>query len=310
MSEWTLQRTVGSVSVEGTDESVEWLLTARDGIGDVGVRGSLRIRFDAGHREPRYWYHVGSLIHTAPEIGVLQRQRTLTLCSDLCGATELFDLQGDARAAQLLVRAALLWLSRDAPSTHRVFAELSGGRAPNGEAAHAGGAGVAQSSFFNAVLRHFLPASQIEGPGEFGRRPADFSGLLPRHPLYVAMLPSHVQAQIGQAGVDDRHWQAALSEEGLEQARMVSVVDAGPVHEGGLQACRMVQAAGWREVMPLGEISSDADPGLAVAMLLDGERDIAHVVRCRCQTGLLQLQDEDLAARWPAGTKVWCAPCR
>ena len=307
MSEWTIHR-----QVETTPTGAHWHLDARR---DGASAGSLSVRFDVGSVTPRHWYHLGTAMHGAPEIGVMRRQRTLTLCSDLAGATELFDLRAEGDIATLLVQATMLWLAREG-SAAPVFVELPGSRDAGAPPPHGTPYRPEESAFFQAVGRHFLPEGALARQADATRWPPHLAGLLPRHPLYADMLPASVQAVIGRAPGAAAAWIAALDQEGFQSGRAVTVIDGGPVHEGRLNASATARSARWREAfvdafphamrphgVPAGEPPSSLP---ALALVLDDAAQVARLWPAACDEGVLILADP---AALPVGP-AWCAPVR
>jgi arginine/ornithine N-succinyltransferase beta subunit len=310
MSEWTIHR-----RVESTPTGPHWRLSARRGADSATCAGSLSVRFDVGSVMPRHWYHLGTAMHGAPEIGVMRRQRTLTLCSDLAGATELFDLRADGDVAALLVQATMLWLAREG-SAAPVFAELPGSRDAGAPAPHETPYRPEDSAFFQAIGRHFLPEGSLARQPDATHWPPHLAGLLPRHPLYADMLPAGVQAVIGRAPGEAAAWIAALDQEGFQSGRAVTVVDGGPVHEGHLNASATARSARWREAFvdafphamradnaPAGEPPSSLP---AFALILDDAGELARLLPAACDEGVVTLA---APATLPPGP-AWCAPVR
>ena len=310
MSEWTIDRTV-----ENTPAGAHWHLCARCEGNLAASTGSLSVRFDVGSSLPRHWYHLGTAMHGAPEIGVMRRQRTLTLCSDLAGATELFDLRADGDVATLLVQATMLWLAREG-STAPIFVELPGSHEAGTPAPHGTPYRPEEAAFFQAIGRHFLPEGALARQVDPTRWPPHLAGLLPRHPLYVDMLPASVQAVIGRAPGSAAAWIAALDQEGFQTGRAVTLIDGGPVYEGRLNASATARSARWREAFvdafpdamrpdnaPAGKPPSSMP---AFALVLDDASQMARLLPAACDEGILALA----GAAGLAPGSVWSAPIR
>lgn len=86
------------------------------------------------------------------------------------------------------------------------------------------------SPFWEAVGRHFFPidfysADVLSGLGE-----KEFiADLMPRHPIYVPLLPAEVQAVIGRVHHDTEPALAMLLAEGFAKVNEVDIFDAGPL---------------------------------------------------------------------------------
>jgi arginine N-succinyltransferase len=197
------------------------------------LRGCIRITRQVGLTQPRYWYHLGCVVHAATELGLFRRERRLLLGNDFTGATELSDIAGDAATLPLLLRAALLLLLRDqstAAPAPRVIAQLPGPRDSSGAA-----------PFWLGLGRHFCPLEVASLQARGGNQwLTQVAALLPRHPLVVSLLHADAQRAVGEVDTGASALHEGLLTLGLRQGEHVSVYDAGPVMEAGLdQLARM-----------------------------------------------------------------------
>ena len=213
--------------------------------------GCIRIRRNIGLDQPRYWYHVGCVVHAAADLGLFHRQQTLLLGSDHTGCTELADVathdqQLDASQrrmlTRLLVRGALLILHRDhlmraslanpalTALTNKIIAGLPGLSDAEGVA-----------PFWQGLGRHFYGGDIRLAQARFGALwLTHVAALLPRHPLVASLLNESAQAAIGGVHPEAALLQEALTECGLRAGEHVNLYDAGPVFEGDLELLRKV----------------------------------------------------------------------
>ena len=242
----------------------DWVLLAESIATDgrVGLSvGSIRVSRNIGLEQPRYWFHVGCVVHAAVELRLFHRSRTLLIGNDHTGAIELADLHCDrARLSptaqlavlQLLVRAALLLLARevDGRADKRLIAELPG-REFDG-----------QSPFWEGVGRHFYPGDPAQARARFGNLwLTHVAALMPRHPLVVDFLQPEVQAVIGEVAANAVTVSEVLHGEGMRAGQHVSIYDAGAVFEAqldllqGVAQCRLArlkvleQLEGWSDCL-------------------------------------------------------------
>ncbi len=197
----------------------------------------VQLRRRIGLSQPRYWYHVGVVVHAAAELGMFRRERTLLLGNDHTGASELSDFAVDeqlATAAQrrelpsVMVRAALLLLYRDwqlqaetGSQPPKVIAAVPGRRDPDGH-----------SPFWQGLGRHFYPGDVDQAQARFGQLwQTHVAALLPRHPLVVSILHESAQAAIGAMDDAAMPWCDALRRAGLRAGQHLNLFDAGPVYE-------------------------------------------------------------------------------
>lgn len=86
-----------------------------------------------------------------------------------------------------------------------------------------------KSPFWEAVGRHFygsdfFAADQLSGLGN----KQFIADLMPRHPIYIPLLPPEVQAVIGKVHYETQPALALLQAEGFQETYEVDIFDAGP----------------------------------------------------------------------------------
>ncbi len=315
MTEWMVR----IEPVQPAAEGAEWLLQAFAGPAGDRPLGRLLLRREAGVGVPRHWYHLGTSVHVAPELGLYRPQQTLLLGSDLTGGVELaagrLDERGPAAAtARALVQVALAWLARTPPGPPgwrdggpRVFGELPGWRDGQG-----------LSPFWQDLGQHFAPFTPAQAERRFGPAwPRDLAPLLPRHPLMAALLTDAARAAIGRAAPEAAPWAEAFADEGLAAGDHVTIVDGGPVHEARLGALPRVRASRWATA----STAPDAPGPRRRLWLARAGQDLWHAVTGRLEAGgkgegggeeggeRVWLPAPTLAALGiAAGERVWCTP--
>ena len=296
MSDWQITRSIETDASPDSRDPRAWKLTAQR-TADEAPRASLRLRFDIGTDSPRHWFHLGTVLHCAPEIGITRHQRTLTLCSDLCGGLEIYDCHGSGEAVALLLRAAVLWLARDVPEAGSLFAERPG---------IASAVSSSHSAFFKEVISHFV-REQIAFGNDGEPRWLAISGMIPRHPLYLSMLSPELEARIGNSEIDS-DWDRAFAHEGMAVGRTVTVMDAAPVYEADLHRLETARRAGRRLVALVDDANASKWPLAARPVLvLDEPHDIAVIVQGWCDSEILLLAHEGPLANVATGSRLWCA---
>ncbi|PZU49964.1 MAG: arginine N-succinyltransferase [Sphingomonas sp.] len=192
-----------------------------------------------GMRWPFYSYKLTTLSMQSAELGRTFRTGVLHLVNDFEGASEVggLFLHPDLRTGglgRLLARSRYLFLAQHrARFADRVLAELRGQMRPDGSAPFwdglAGkffGMGFQEADAFNAVQGNQFIAD-----------------LMPKYPVYVAMLPDEAQAALGQP---HDHGQAAkrlLEAEGFGFHGYVDIFDGGPTMDTRVAEIRTVREA-------------------------------------------------------------------
>jgi arginine N-succinyltransferase len=191
------------------------------------VVGIAAIEAAVGLREPWYNYRVGNLVHASRALDVYTSAPTLFLGNDHTGHTELCSLFLDqafrhGKNGPLLAKSRFLFIAEFADLfAAKVIAELRG-------KLDAGG----RSPFWEGLGRHFFAmeystADYLTGIGQ----KAFVAELMPRHPVYVHLLPETARAVIGEVHDDTRPARAMLEQEGFRYEGYVDIFDAGPTLE-------------------------------------------------------------------------------
>ncbi|MEP6678466.1 MAG: arginine N-succinyltransferase [Betaproteobacteria bacterium] len=191
------------------------------------VAGISAIEAAVGLNEPWYNYRVGTLVHASRALGVYTAAPTLFLANDHTGHSELCSLFLDqafrhGSNGALLAKSRLLFIAEFAERfAPKVIAELRGKLEPDGN-----------SPFWEGLGRHFFAmeysaADYLTGLGQ----KSFIAELMPRHPVYVNLLPAPAQEAIAAVHVDTAPARAMLEQEGFRYEGYVDIFDAGPTVE-------------------------------------------------------------------------------
>lgn len=267
------------------------------------VLGSLRLRRLIGLDSLRHWYHVGCVVHAAPELGVFHRQHTLLLGNDYTGASELAELQCDTASLTLaeqadvlhhLVHTALLILARDRELySGQLIAELPGLRDASG-----------RSPFWEGLGRHFYTEDPVLAAQRCGAAWRTYvAALLPRQPVYTSFLPPATQAAIAQACPQARVAMEVLNQAGLRYGHHIGIDDAGPVFEARVDTLPGVLGA-QRRIIAL-ERPDHGLPTQVWRVLLEGDASTCPV-RAEADRQILRVTRADMdTLGLKEGMSVW-----
>jgi arginine N-succinyltransferase len=200
---------------------------AEAGTDGERVVGISAIEAAVGLKEPWYNYHVGTLVHASRALDVYTVAPTLFLCNDHTGHTELCSLFLDERYrtgknGPLLAKSRLLFIAEFAELfAETIIAELRGRLEPDGT-----------SPFWEGLGRHFFAmeftrADYLTGTGQ----KSFIAELMPRHPVYVNLLPAAAREAIATVHADTAPARAMLEQEGFRYEGYVDIFDAGPTVE-------------------------------------------------------------------------------
>jgi arginine N-succinyltransferase len=191
------------------------------------VAGISAIEAAIGLDEPWYNFRVHTLVHASQALDVYTAVPTLFLANDHTGHTELASLFVDqafrhGRNGPLIAKSRLLFIAEFVERfSPKVIAELRGRLWPDG-----------RSPFWEGLGRHFFAmeystADYLTGIGQ----KAFIAELMPRHPVYVNLLPQDAREAIGAVHEDTLPARSLLEQEGFRYEGYVDIFDAGPTLE-------------------------------------------------------------------------------
>lgn len=188
------------------------------------VRGTCQLMTMVGQQLPFYSYRLHTLTQHSQELDRTVRAEMLSLTTDLEGASEVggLFLHPAARAGGnglLLARSRYLFVAMHrARFADRILAELRGviddrGGSPfwDGVAGRFFGMGFQEADYFNAINGNQFIAD-----------------LMPKHPVYVAMLEESARKVIGVPHPTGRAAMKMLEDEGFACEGYVDIFDGGP----------------------------------------------------------------------------------
>ena len=188
------------------------------------VRGTCQLFTQVGQRHPFYSYRLSTLTQHSDQLGRTFRAEMLSLTTDLEGSSEVggLFLQPGERAGglgMLLARSRYLFIRMHRQRfADRILAELRGiideaGGSPfwDGLAGRFFGMNFQDADQYNAIHGHQFIAD-----------------LMPKHPIYTAMLSENARAAIGLPHPSGRAAMRMLENEGFAFENYIDIFDGGP----------------------------------------------------------------------------------
>ncbi len=188
------------------------------------VRGTCQLFTGVGDTWPFYSYRMTTLTQHSEELGRTFRAEMLSLVTDLEGSSEVggLFLHPSERAGglgMLLARSRYLFIAMHrARFADKILAELRGiiderGGSPfwDGIAGRFFGMTFQEADYFNAINGNQFIAD-----------------LMPKHPVYIAMLSDSARGVIGMPHPSGRAAMRMLEEEGFASEGFVDIFDGGP----------------------------------------------------------------------------------
>jgi arginine N-succinyltransferase len=204
------------------DDELYILLLEQTLTGRIGGCGMVFSRI--GARWPFYSYKIGVLSQTSKALERTFALPFLNLVTDHDGASEVggLFLHPDLRTGglgRLLARSRYLFVAQHrARFGSKMLAELRGVLDDDGN-----------SPFWDALGAKFFGMSFPEADAFNGVHGSQFiADLMPKHPIYTALLPESARAVIGQPHAKGRAALAMLEAEGFAYDNYVDIFDGGP----------------------------------------------------------------------------------
>ena len=203
------------------------------------VRGTCQIFGKVGQKWPFYSYRIGALTQHSVELERTFRADILNLSTDLEGTTEvggLFLHPGERAGGlgMLIARSRYLFIRNHRQRfADRTIAEL------RGVIDEAGG-----SPFWDGVAGRFFGMSFQEADefnAKFGNQ--FIADLMPKHPVYIAMLQESAKTVIGVPHPSGRAAMRMLENEGFAWESYVDIFDGGPTMTARTDQIRSIRDA-------------------------------------------------------------------
>ncbi|MFN7173780.1 MAG: arginine N-succinyltransferase [Thermaurantiacus tibetensis] len=221
------------------------------------VGGTAAIFGEVGTDWPFYSYKITTIALKSRELGRTFRTRVLHLVNDFDGASEVggLFLAPDLRAGglgRLLARSRYLFMARHrARVADRCLAELRGVIREDGS-----------SPFWDGLAGRFFGMGFVEADRFNSLHGNQFiADLMPKYPVYEALLPESAAAVLGVEHPDGRAARRMLEAEGFRFNAYVDIFDGGPTLDVETDRIRTVALARCLEV-EAGAPPADARCGL------------------------------------------------
>ena len=269
-----LERSDASFSrVEDVQEGDMYMFVLEDPKQKV-IRGTCQVFGQVGVIQPFYSYHLSTLTQVSPELKKTFRNQRLSLTTDLEGSSEVggLFLHPESRAGgwgALLARSRYLFMKlHRGRFGDRTLAELRGVMDDSGHA-----------PFWDALGGKFFGMSFPEADEFNAVHGTKFiADLMPRSPVYVALLTEEARNAIGQPHASGRAALRMLEEEGFIFDRYVDIFDGGPTVTVPTDRIRTVRESTAQKIGEIGEGGRNK-VFLAAGRLKDFRACIASVKR-------------------------------
>ena len=203
------------------------------------IRGTCQVFSQVGTENPFYSYRISTLTQTSKALGRTFRNQMLTLVTDFDGCSEVggLFLHPEARAGGLgllLARSRYLFIkSHRARFAAKVLAELRGVMDNKGG-----------SPFWDGIAGRFFGMDFAEADEFNATHGTQFiADLMPKTPIYTAMLPESARAVMGVPHPSGRAAMKMLEREGFAWDCYVDIFDGGPTMACATDRIRTIRDA-------------------------------------------------------------------
>ncbi len=226
---------------EGENQDDDLFLFVLENVETRTIRGTCQIFGKVGNDVPFFSYRLSTLTQKSDALGRIFRNQTLSLCTDLEGSSEVggLFLHPHERAGglgMLLARSRYLFIKQHRPRFGlRVIAELRG---VMDQAGH--------SPFWDALAGRFFGMSFPEADEFNAVHGTQFiADLMPKTPIYVAMLPESARSVMGQPHPTGRAALRMLVNEGFQYDSYIDIFDGGPTVTTATDKIRTIEQSDW-----------------------------------------------------------------
>jgi arginine N-succinyltransferase len=303
-----LERSAAAFASDAEEPGDDMFVFVLENTATREVRGTCQIFSSVGLKWPFYSYRIGALTQHSEELARTFRADILNLSTDLEGASEvggLFLHPGERAGGlgMLIARSRYLFIRNHRNRfADRTLAEL------RGVIDEAGG-----SPFWDGVAGRFFGMSFQEAD-EFNAKHGNqfIADLMPKHPVYIAMLSEQARGVIGKPHPSGRAAMRMLEEEGFAWESYVDIFDGGPTMTARTDRIRSVREAVDGTVTKIDAAlaeGSGAQKRLVSTGTLSGYRaaygwvdaqggDVAIDPHCAAALGVAEGDDVTHVARW------------
>ena len=245
-------RSEKAFQIDSDEQADDLFLMVLENMDEGTIRGTCQIFGMVGVEQPFYSYRISTLRQTSSALGKTFRAEMLSLVTDFEGSSEvggLFLHPGERAGGLglLLARSRYLFIKQHRKRFgSRLIAEL------RGVIDEAGG-----SPFWDAIAGRFFGMNFQEADEFNAMHGTQFiADLMPKTPIYTAMLPDSARAVMGVPHPSGRAAMKMLEREGFHYDCYIDIFDGGPTMSAKVDEVRTIRDA--RE-LTLSGISDDID---------------------------------------------------
>ena len=232
-----IQHSEKSFSLQLSEPSNQSYLFVMEDTQTGQIIGTSGIEAAVGLDNAFYHYHLGTVVHSSRELNIHNTVKTLALCNDYTGATEVCTLflQENHRKngnGRFLSRCRFLFMAEHTERfANCVIAEMRGISDKQG-----------RSPFYEWLEKHFLSIQFTKADYLTGIGNKSFiAELMPKYPIYVSLLSKQAQKVINKVHKNTIPALRLLEAEGFSRRGYIDIFDAGPTVEAELKHIKTIR---------------------------------------------------------------------
>jgi arginine N-succinyltransferase len=237
------------------------------------IVGTCSIYSKVGGFEPLYHYKIEKSIHASEDLDVKKSIDVLHLQAEHDGPTEigsLFlspDYWGSGHGRLLSLSRFLFMAEFSERFEKEVIAEMRGVVDGDG-----------RSPLWSALGSYFFQIDFPKAETLSSKSKKFIADLMPRHPIYIPLLPDDAQGVIGKVHRNTRPALSVLEKEGFEFRQYVDIFDGGPTIHCELNNIRAIRESRAGKIVAIAAKNSDEDQQLVSNCRLDYRTCLGTIV--------------------------------
>ena len=216
------------------------------------IVGTCAIYSKVGGFEPFYSYEIKTSVHSSEDLGVHKEIATLHLREEHNGPTEIGSLflsptfWGQGHGGLLSMSRFLFMAQFPNLFEEEVIAEMRGVVDSDGK-----------SPLWAALGSYFFQMEFPKAETLTSKSKKFIAELMPRHPIYIPLLPEDAQEVIGKVHDFTKPALAMLEKEGFEFRQLVDIFDGGPSVHCALSEIQTVRTSQVANVAAVQDVADD-----------------------------------------------------
>lgn len=233
-----IEKSVFAFSQKSAKPAGQPYLFIMEDVAKGEIVGTSSIYAKVGGFEPHYSYEIETSIHASTDLGVHKEIDVLHLRADHDGPSEigsLFlspDYWGGGHGRLLAMSRFLFIAEFPERFEDEMIAEMRGVVDRQGV-----------SPLWSALGSHFFQIDFPRAETLTSQSKKFIADLMPKHPIYIPLLPESAQEVIGQVHVNTRPAMSVLEKEGFEFRNLVDIFDGGPTLHCKTSEIRAIKAS-------------------------------------------------------------------